>query len=764
MSSCSAESVRLPDPQATSQQCHVLWLGRDRHLIHLTQLQTQLQATWQFYSVQTLVAAQQITQSQTIDVVVLALPEAALWSAVQTDWLRQFACLVCLADDNTELGLSLLQAGVQDYLLASECNAQQLQRRLQAAQVRFKAMAHRQTTPANALLSALPTVFFQCDRQSRLSFLNPAWERLIGIPRAETLGTLLTDYIYPSDRPAFDAACQTLLDSPSAGSQKCWIRLFELTGRCRWCEICLTLEQDEQQQAIGFLGQIYDQTEHHQQQQNLRLSERFWRSYFESSLVAISIISTENTYLQVNPAFCALLGYARPELMHRCWFDLTHPDDLDTDMQLYQQLCTGQINTYTLDKRYICKDDRVIYVRQSVSGMWNDANELEQITCTLLDLSDKYAAEAALSRSEERLRLALTGSGLALWDWNLTLNEVYLSAEWNTMLGYTDEPLSGPWQLWEHLIHPDELELVWQRLQQHFRGEKPFFEVEYRLLTQTGTWKWILARGRVFERDQLQNPLRMTGTHQDISDRKDIAQMKNEFISIVSHELRTPLTSIYAALRLFKTGCFGQLNDRGQETLAIALRNTQHLTQLINDILDLDRLERGTSHIQKQWCDTQDLVNQAIETMRSTAQDREVGLDVIYNPTLVQHQGTRIWADAVQIVQVLSNLLSNAIKFSPPDSTVTIVLRANAKAVLFEVHDYGRGIPTDKLESIFERFKQVDASDTREKGGTGLGLTICRQIVEQHGGQIWAESVFGCGSLLSFTIPNTQTLTSVERV
>ncbi|MGB0560329.1 MAG: PAS domain-containing sensor histidine kinase [Spirulinaceae cyanobacterium] len=610
---------------------------------------------------------------------------------------------------------------------------------------------------AEALLAALPTVFFQCDRHSRLHFLNPAWERLIGIPLDEALDTLLTDYIYPSDRPAFDAACQALLDKANAGAQKCWVRLFELTGRCRWCEICLTLEQDEQQQAIGFLGQIYDQTEQHQQQQNLRRSERFWRSYFESSLVAISIISAENTYLQVNPAFCALLGYGRLELIHRCWLDLTHPDDLDREMQLYQQLGSGQINTYTLDKRYVCKDGQVIYVRQSVSSLRNDANELEQIACTLLDLSDKYAAQAALSQSQERLQLALTGSGLALWDWNLTLNEVYLSGDWNAMLGYANTAIAGPWQLWEHLIHPEELELVWQQLQQHFRGEKPFFEVEYRLLTQAGTWKWILARGTVFERDHWQNPLRMTGTHQDISDRKDIAQMKNEFISIVSHELRTPLTSIYAALKLFNTGCFGQLNDRGEETLAIALRNTQHLTQLINDILDLDRLEQEPDGSQRQWCDTQDLVSQAIEIMQPTAQDQQVGLDVIYNPTLVQHQGTRIWADGTQIVQVLTNLLSNAIKFSPPESAVTIVLRANAKAILFEVHDYGRGIPSDQLERIFERFQQVDATDTREKGGTGLGLTICRQIIEQHGGKIWVESVFGCGSLFSFTVPNAPT-------
>ena len=105
-----------------------------------------------------------------------------------------------------------------------------------------------------------------------------------------------------------------------------------------------------------------------------------------------------------------------------------------------------------------------------------------------------------------------------------------------------------------------------------------------------------------------------------------------------------------------------------------------------------------------------------------------------------------------------NNLLSNAIKFSPPESTITIVLRANAKDILFEVHDYGRGIPNDKLQSIFERFQQVDATDTREVGGTGLGLAICRQIVEQHGGKIWAESVLGCGSLFSFTIPNHQTL------
>ncbi|NJR74303.1 MAG: cell wall metabolism sensor histidine kinase WalK, partial [Scytonema sp. CRU_2_7] len=234
----------------------------------------------------------------------------------------------------------------------------------------------------------------------------------------------------------------------------------------------------------------------------------------------------------------------------------------------------------------------------------------------------------------------------------------------------------------------------------------------------------------------------------DISDRKAIERMKDEFISVVSHELRTPLTSIHSALKILATGRLGTLSPDGQQMLEIADENTDRLVRLVNNVLDLQRIESGEVKMDKQACNAADLMIKATEAMQAMAQQHNVTLST--EPISIP-----LWVDPDYIVQALTNLLSNAIKFSAPGETVWLSVE-QGQEIRFQVHDQGQGIPTDKLESIFERFHQVDSSDSRKKGGTGLGLTICRKIIEQHDGKIWAESVWGEGSTFIFTLPASE--------
>jgi PAS domain S-box-containing protein len=264
-------------------------------------------------------------------------------------------------------------------------------------------------------------------------------------------------------------------------------------------------------------------------------------------------------------------------------------------------------------------------------------------------------------------------------------------------------------------------------------------------------------------------------TFKDISERKAMERMKQEFVSTVSHELRTPLTSMRGALGLIASGLLVSQPEKAQRMLEIAVSNTDRLVRLINDILDLERIESGKIAMDKQTCNAADLMVHAVETMQPMAQKAGVTLSVV---PVGGTQGVPLEADPDRILQTLTNLLSNAIKFSPPESTVWLTgeIReggapnrdceaahtdknrlihscAGCPCLLIAVKDQGRGIPADKLESIFERFQQVDASDARDKGGTGLGLAICRTIVQQHGGRIWAESVLGEGSTFYLSLP-----------
>lgn len=232
----------------------------------------------------------------------------------------------------------------------------------------------------------------------------------------------------------------------------------------------------------------------------------------------------------------------------------------------------------------------------------------------------------------------------------------------------------------------------------------------------------------------------------DVTERRDVDRMRNEFISVVSHELRTPLTSIRGSLGLLASGVLGELSPRARSMTSIALESSERLTRLINDFLDLERIEAGHRPMDIASIAAEELLSRAVTEMAGQA--RSTGVRLRVAPS-----AGRVLVDADRIVQTLTNLLSNAITFSTEGQTVVLDAAAEDGQVVFRVRDQGRGIPADQVESVFQRFDQVDSSDARQTGGTGLGLAICRGIVEGHGGRIWAESAPGSGTTVTFTLP-----------
>jgi signal transduction histidine kinase len=220
----------------------------------------------------------------------------------------------------------------------------------------------------------------------------------------------------------------------------------------------------------------------------------------------------------------------------------------------------------------------------------------------------------------------------------------------------------------------------------------------------------------------------------------------NEFISILSHELRTPLTAIRGFLGLLNTSIYDNKPEKAKRMIQQALTNSDRLVHLVNDILDLERLSSGRVQLAKEVCNAEDLMQRSVEGVQSIALGAAITLSIIPS-------NARVWASPDSIIQTLTNLLSNAIKFSFPNSVITLSAQLQTDSVLFQVKDQGRGIPADKLETIFERFQQVDISDSPQKQGTGLGLAICQTLVQQHDGSIWAESMLGEGSTFYFTLP-----------
>ncbi|NOV98667.1 response regulator [Isoptericola halotolerans] len=259
--------------------------------------------------------------------------------------------------------------------------------------------------------------------------------------------------------------------------------------------------------------------------------------------------------------------------------------------------------------------------------------------------------------------------------------------------------------------------------------------------------------GKVVPVEVTASPLRDDGVirgavvvFRDVTERRELERIKDEFVSVVSHELRTPLTSIRGALGLLDSGVLQETPERARRMVHIALTSSERLGRLVDDILDIERMTAGTTPLELADHAVDELVATAVEQVVILAENAGITLEHVPSDEHVR-------ADADRIVQTLVNLLSNAVKFSPAGSTVRTSAAPVGDMIEVRVDDPGRGIPPAKLEAVFRRFEQVDASDARERGGTGLGLPIARSIVDRHGGRIWAVSDgVGTGTSVRFTL------------
>jgi PAS domain S-box-containing protein len=424
------------------------------------------------------------------------------------------------------------------------------------------------------------------------------------------------------------------------------------------------------------------------------------------------------------------------------------------------------------------KDGTEFPAEASISRLHVDGKPV--FTVILRDISDRKQAEQQLAHLSHQNELILNAVGEGLCGLDLDGNITFVNPAATRMLGCrTDDLLHQPIQNILPVLNPDSnpdsTPCLW---------EESTIDKALRDGTTYQETNSLFRRcdGSTFLVEYIMTPMQEQGTlvggvltFKDVSDRQLVERLKDEFVSIVSHELRTPLTSIHGSLGLLASGLLSSDSEKGKRLLQIAVESTDRLMRLINDILDIERIESGKITMNKQVCNAADLMHQATDVMQSMAD--QFGITLSVSPLPV-----RIWVDPDRMMQTLTNLLSNAIKFSPCGSTV--LMRAEMGngewrmgngemretkemgrwgdgenststplSLLISVSDRGRGIPTDKLNAIFERFQQVDASDSRNHDGTGLGLAICRSIVQQHGGKIWVESTLGEGSTFYFTLP-----------
>ena len=628
----------------------------------------------------------------------------------------------------------------------------------------------------NLALSATKIGFWDWDVQKNRMVLSREHEQLFGLAPGTFAGTYqsFTDCVHPEDLKGMENAVNQALTQRADYFHES--RVVWPDRSIHWIEGKGKFFYNEAGDAVRMVGTVTEITDRKAQEVQLRLLESAVTTTNDGVLIteAEPIDEPGPRILYVNPAFTRMSGYTleevlgkTPRILQGKKTDRATLDRIRTALETFKPVRVDLINYR--------KDGTDFWVEVSIVPIADKTGWFTHWVSVQRDISDQKQAEAALKQLNELLEMRVLRRTRELEISQAELREsealfrslsesspvgifkidaegkcTYTNPRCQAIGGFTSAEALG--KGWMRFVHREDLKLILSMWSES-RSQDGEFSCEFRHIQRDGTIRFCRVKIAPIFADGGQL-IGHVGTIIDITESQAIEKMKNEFISIVSHELRTPLASIRGSLGLLAAGVLKDQPETAKQMLEIASSDTERLVRLVNDILDLERLESSQITLVKQWCDAQVLMRKSAEAVMSLAAQNQIDLSIL--PETVQ-----IWADPDRIVQMLVNLLSNAIKFSAPGCTVTVRVEdlgdslrdSYASRVLFEVKDRGRGIPADKLESIFARFQQVDASDSRQKGGTGLGLAICRSIVQQHGGRIWVESVVSEGSSFYFTVP-----------
>lgn len=571
--------------------------------------------------------------------------------------------------------------------------------------------------------------------------------------------------IHPGDRSRIEAA---LVRERAGEPFDQEYRYTTPAGDLRWLRSKAFPLGNAAGEVVRIVGTVEDITDRKRTEAALQESETRFRQLAEGVKEGFFVFETgsgddsfeDGHYSYRNPAYWDIRDMA-PDDAPGCigrWLLAIHPNDRPRiEVALKRQI--QQLTSVEEEYRYVTPSGELRWLRSSSFPLCDEAGKVVRVVGTVENITDRKRAEAALRQSEDRFRRAFDYAPYGISLVSTTGQFVLANAYYCALLGYTEAELLT--LTFKTITHPDDWEEDWQGFQRMMNHKVNTYQIEKRYLTKQGqSIPVIVNAAPIYDADG--QPLYSVGHVQDIRDRIAIDRMKDEFISVVSHELRTPITAIQGALAMLGTGLYDNRPQKAQRMLNIAIANSNRLVRLVDDILSFERLESGQVQLEKEACQVATLMYQAIDSVQALAD--QSGITVTTTPI-----NTTLWAAPDAIIQMLINLLSNAIKFSAPGQTVRLRAEAGVSGspppparlpsqpatMLFMVQDQGRGIPADKLELIFDQFQQVDASDSRLLGGAGLGLAICKRIVQQHGGQIWVESTVNQGSTFYVTIPLT---------
>lgn len=484
--------------------------------------------------------------------------------------------------------------------------------------------------------------------------------------------------------------------------------------------LTVTALQDAQGQISGYMGIANDISAYSALQDELSISQLSFLNAFATAAHGMAVVSPNGRWRDVNISLCEMVGYSHDELLATDFQGITHPDDLAEDLSYVQRCLSGALSSYQLEKRYVHRDGRVINALLSVSLVRDRHQEPLYFISHVQDLTARHTAEQRLREREQQLQTIVD----AVVDAIITINANGEIERFNhaaeQLFGYPEGAVQG---------QPVSMLLPEALRNRRHAGFAPMQQVRGPL-SALPEIEGQRADGSHFWMEVQLAPLahatefKQVAVVRDITERRRVERMKEEFISTVSHELRTPLTAIAGSLDLVVTGVMGSLNSEQEQLLTIAQRNSRRLSYLINDLLDMDRLVSGSIDLTIEAHDLAPIVTESISLNSSYA--AQFGVSYRLHGQCPEE----VMVDAARLQQVLANFLSNAAKFSPENSMVDIVMEDRGLYARISVLDSGAGIPEAKWNKLFAKFSQLDSSDTRQRSGTGLGLAITKALAE----------------------------------
>ena len=598
-----------------------------------------------------------------------------------------------------------------------------------------------------------------------LLHMNPAGLKLIEAEgENEALGLSVFDLVVPEHLDAFRHMHQNVLQGEPQTLQ---FEVQGIKGTRHWMETYAVPFSNPITKEVEQLAVTHDITERKATEEVIRKGERKFRAIYEQAPTGIAVLdSVSGQFTQINQKYCDITGYSQEEMFDRTFQNITHPDDLQADLDQMQQLLAGQKDSFQMEKRYIRKDGQVVWVNLTCVPLWLEPTDARQHIAMVQDITHRKMAEKALKESEERYRTLYEDNPSMYFTVAQDGTILSVNQFGAHQLGYSVEELIG--QPVIGVFSEDDKPLVQEHFKACLHGSERLYFWELRKQRKDGSVLWAREAARtiqgkdgkpvvlivcedITERKQTEERLRQSEAKETDALRQSDT-LKSALLSSVSHELRTPLTAMKGSISSIIGNGSNNIDQEQQKFLIEVDREINYMSHLVDNLLDMSQIEAGSLIPHKEWHLLEDLVEGAL---RRTAQTLDTQNIEIYIPENVPPA----FVDALEIQQVLINLLDNAVKYSLPFSPIRIQVHVDNQQITLEASNMGEPIPPQDLERIFDRFYRRPPPRQQPIRGTGLGLAICKGIVEAHGGRIWADSI-GEEVKIAFTIPITKSMPS----